>query len=407
MWALAWRNIWRQRGRSLITAAVVAFVVASALAYFGLLEAFKNGLFQRLTEGAGHISVRVKGYRDIREFDRLLIRDAGSVQSTLQAVAQGAEVKALLEVPALLAGEVRSRGVGLLGERAPAGQLQRFGERYLREGRLPDANALDEIALGQALAKALDVRLGGTVYAFAPGTGGAGAMAYRLVGLLDLPEQSLEARFAYLPLPAAQALTVSGATTEFQVYLPGLRRLVDEARIEPLRAEIASRLGEALSVEHWREANPSMASYIGIIDPTILLFDALFFLLAGLLLVNTIYLGLTERIGEFGTIIALGATRWKVMQMVVLESLVLVWSGGLVGFVLGLAIISRMSRGFSLPNAESYAEFGTPLVMYGAITLEQVLITLAFVMTTAILAALWPAWLAGRLQPVEAMRHAA
>ncbi|MCX7783763.1 MAG: FtsX-like permease family protein [Meiothermus sp.] len=407
MWALAWRNIWRQKSRSLITAVVVGFVVASSLAYFGLLEAFKNGMFQRLTENAGHISVRVQDYREIREFDRLLIRDAARKQAALQASAQEAEVKAILEVPVLLAGEARSRGVGLLGESAPTSQLQRFSDQYLAEGRLPHRDSLEEIALGRALAKALDVKLGGTVYAFALGTEGVGAMAYRVVGLLDLPEQSLEARFAYLPLPAAQELAAPGAVTEFQIYLPELRRLVDEVQIDPLQARLSTVLGRGLSVEHWREANPSMASYISIIDPVILLFDALFFLLAGLLLVNTIYLGLMERIREFGIIIALGATRFQVMGMVMVESLALVLSGGSVGFVLGLALVWRMSKGFSLPNAESYAEFGTPLVMYGAITAEQVLITLAFILGTAILAALWPAWVAGRLQPVEAMRHVA
>ncbi len=407
MWALAWRNIWRQKSRSLITAVVVGFVVASSLAYFGLLEAFKNGMFQRLTENAGHISVRVHGYQEIREFDRLLIRDAAHKQAALQASAQDAEVKAVLEVPALLAGEVRSRGVGLLGENAPPSQLQRFSDQYLAEGRLPDRDSLEEIALGQALAKALDVKLGSTVYAFALGTEGMGAMAYWVVGLLDLPEQSLEARFAYLPLPAAQKLAAPGAVTEFQIYLPELRRLVDEVQIDPLKARLSTVLGGGLSVEHWREANPSMASYISIIDPVILLFDTLFFLLAGLLLVNTIYLGLMERIREFGIIIALGATRFQVMGMVMVESLALVLSGGSVGFVLGLALVWRMSKGFSLPNAESYAEFGTPLVMYGAITPEQVLITLAFILGTAILAALWPAWVAGRLQPIEAMRHVA
>jgi len=407
MWALAWRNIWRQKSRSLITAVVVAFVVTFTLAYFGLLEAMKNGMFQRLTENTGHLSVQMQEYRNIREFDRLLIHDAAGKQEALQTAAQGAEVKAVLEVPALLAGEERSRGVQLLGESAPPSQLQRFSAQYLAQGRLPKPDSPEEIALGQALAKALDVKLGGTVYAFAPGTEGLGAGAYKVVGLLDLPEQTLEARFAYLSLPAAQELAAPGAVTQFQVYLPEVRRLVDEGQIDPIKASIASVLGSGLAVEHWRQANPGLAGYLAIMDPVTIIFNALFFLLAGLLLVNTIYLSLMERIREFGTIIALGADRFKVMQMVLSESLVLVMSGGLVGFALGLGIVGLLSRGFSLPGAESYTEFGMPLMMYGAITVEQILITLTLILGIAILAALWPAWLAGRLQPMEAMRHVA
>jgi ABC-type lipoprotein release transport system permease subunit len=407
MLTLAWRNIWRQRIRSLITVLVVAVVVTSTLAYFGLLEAMKNGMFQKLTESSGHVSVRVPSWRDKREFGELLIRDASARRQAVQRAAQDAEVRAVLEVPALLAGEDSSRGVQLLGEDAPQNQRDRFARQYLRQGRLPNPDVLDEVALGEALARTLEIRPGGTVYAFAPGTEGAGAAAYRVVGLLDLPEQSLEGRFAYLSLPAVQALAAPGAVTRFEVYLPEVRRLVDEPEIVPVQTRLEASLGSVLSVEHWRDANPAMASYINLMDPVIIIFDAVFFLLAGLLLVNTVYLSVLERVREFGIIISLGANRWQVMRMVFLESLTLVGVGAAMGFALGLGIVGLLARGFSMPSAESYAEFGLPLVMYGSISLGQIAVTLTFAFATALLAALLPAWRAGRLQPVEAMRFVA
>lgn len=407
MFNLAWRNIWRQRGRSLVTAIVIAVVVIFTLFYFGLLEAMKNGMFQRITETSGHISVRVEDWRDKREFYSLLIPDAAAKQAALENIAKGAEVKAVLEVPTLLLGEVRSRGIQLLGVASPASETERFTKDYLAEGRLPAPDALEEIALGQALAQALKVKLGDMTYALAPGTEGVGAMAFEVVGLLDLPEQTLEARFAYLSLPAAQELAAPGAVTQFELYLPDLRRLVDEVEITPLKANIIKALGTGLSIESWREANPALASYINILDPVIIIFDALFFVLAGLLVVNTIYLSVLERVREFGVIIAMGANRWQVIRMVLLESLILVASGSVVGFAIGLGLVGAMSRGFSLPSAEAYAEFGIPTVMYASISLEQIVVTFAFALGTALLAALWPAWMAGRLQPVEAMRFAA
>ena len=404
---LAWRNVWRQKHRSLVTAVVVAFVVTFTLFYFGLLEAMKNGMFQRLTESSGHISVRVENWRDQREFYATLIADAATRQASLQELVREAEIKAVLEVPALLMGEERSRGVQILGVSSPPSELERFSRNYLAEGRLPAPDAVEEVALGQALARALKVLPEETVYAFAPGTEGVGALAFRVVGLLDLPEQSLEGRFAYLPLSAAQELAAPGAVTRFEIYLPELRRLVDEPQIEPLKARIVPALGPGLAVENWREANPAMSTYIDIMDPIIIIFDALFFVLAGLLVVNTIYLSVLERIREFGVIISVGANRWKVIRMVLAESLILVTSGGVIGFAVGLALVWRLSRGFALPGAESYAEFGLPLLMYASISPIQILVTLAFAVGTALLAALWPAWLAGRLQPVEAMRFAA
>lgn len=404
---LAWRNIWRQKGRSAVTAVVVAFVVIFTLFYFGLLEAMKNGMFQRLTETSGHLSVRVEAYRDTRDFDALLLPEAEAKTAALQTALPDAEVKAILEVPTLLLGEERSRGIQLLGVASPQSERERFAEDYLSEGRLPTPGALEEVALGEALATALKVEVGDTTYALAPGTQGLGAMAFDVVGLLDLPEQTLEGRFAYLSLAGAQELAAPGAVTQFQIYQPELRRLVDEAGLGSLKTDIEAVLGEGLDIETWREANPAMSSYINLMDPIIIIFDALFFVLAGLLVVNTIYLSVLERVREFGMIMSVGASRWRIIGMVLTESLILVSSGALVGFGIGLALVWQMSKGFSLPGAESYAEFGLPLKMYASISAEQILITLAFAVGTALLAALWPAAKAGRLQPVEAMRFAA
>jgi len=80
-----------------------------------------------------------------------------------------------------------------------------------------------------------------------------------------------------------------------------------------------------------------------------------------------------------------------------------------VGGVLGGLAVWRLAQGFSLPGTltQQYAEFGLPVVMYASITPGQVLQVFAFAVLTAIASALWPAWLAGRLEPVEAMRHVA
>ncbi len=405
MWSLAWRNLWRHKSRNLLTAAAVAFVVMSTLVYFGLGEAMKNGMFQLLTETSGHLSVRVKDWREVREFDRSLIRDAGVLEARIRNAAPQAALRAVLEVPALLAGESRSRGVQLIGVRGSTEHL----EEHLVAGRLPEPGALEEIALGRALAEALKVGLGDPVYAFAPGTEGLGAAAYTVVGLLDFPESAVEGRVAYTSLEAAQELAAPGAVTRFELHLPGLTKLNQEPEVFRLQERLAAELGPSLAVENWREANPELATYLELTDPLLLIYSAIFFILAAMLVVNTIYLGLVERIREFGVIIAVGANRWQVMRMVILESLALVGTGSLVGSLVGLGLVALMSRGFSFPGgiAEIYAEFGIPTVMYASITPTQVLATLMLAFITALFAAAWPAWVAGRLEPVEAMRFTA
>ncbi len=408
MWSLAWKNVWRGRGRSLLTAGAVAAVVAMMLVMYGFSGAVLNGVFQNLTRTTGHLVVRVRNADEIREFDLSLIRDAASVKKRVREALPEADVEAVLEVPALLAGEKRSRGVVLLGLE-PEGHLMReFAEKYLSAGRVPAAGGY-EAALGKALARALSASVGGTVYAFAPGTEGLGAAAFSVSGLLDLPESTMEARTAVLDLADAQELAAPDAATRIVVFLPGVRTLSAAERLQGYREALERALPDEYEVQTWREAEPALAAVLDMTRPMVTIYAVLFFVLAGLLVVNTVYLSLVERIREFGVIIALGADRWRVMRLVVLESLLLVASGAALGGIIGGLALWRLARGFSLPGtlAQQYAEFGLPAVMYASITPGQVLLVFAFAALTAIASALWPAWLAGRLEPVEAMRHVA
>lgn len=404
--SLAWRNLLRKRGRSAVSAGAVAVVVFLTLVYFGLAGALQNGMFENLTASTGHLQVRAEGYRDLRDFSDLLLRDAGALRARLEAEApENTQFVAALSVPGLLEGEGRSRGVVLEGvSRAPALQ-ERYAERTLAEGRLPAEGDLGGAALSQGLARALAVGLGDTVYVYAPGTEGYGAAAYTVVGLLNVPGG---APVAQVSLAAAQELAAPDAASRFELHLEGFGR-TDDATLPALQGALAANLGDGLSVETWREINPSIAGYLDIVPATTSVVTGIFFILAGLLVTNTVYLSVIERVREFGVIKALGAPRRRVLGMVLAESLILCGSGAFMGAALGLAVVAVMAQGFSFPPAytELLGDTGFPEVLYATLTPTQVAVATLFTTLTGVLAALLPALTALRLEPVEAMRFSA
>lgn len=409
MLILAWRNIWRHRTRSLGAAVAVGFVVWMSVLYFGLVGAMRDGMYVTLTDTVGHVQIHVPDYRNVRDFRQGVITNAAAVRRQIETATPGGQVASALEVPALLSGEDRARGALLAGMDQPTTVRERFAGKYLTAGRLPASDDLEGIALGGALARTLQVDVGDTVYAFAPGTDGTGASAYTVVGLVRFPEPSQDARGAILSLPAAQDLAAPGAVSRFELHIPELRRTLDDSGLIPVRQQLQAALGSALLVETWREAYPVLSELERSLRPLILVFLSIFFVLAGLLVVNTIYLGVIERTREFGVIIAMGARRGRVTRMVLAESVVLCVTGAAAGLALGMPIVARMARGFSYPFGwtDIVEAYGMPAVMYASIAPAEVAIVVGYAVVIGILAALWPARVAGRLAPVEAMRFVA
>lgn len=407
LFSLSWRNIWRHRLRSLITLGAVGLAVFFTLFFLSFLRAMENSMYNNLTASVGHLQVRVADYRDKREFRDLLIPQAARVEARLAALT-GAERVVALEIPALLAGETRSRGVLLIGNQQPEGLRQRFAQQFLAEGELPRDGDLEGIALGASLARALEVELGQPVYVFAPGTEGRGAGVYRLVGLLHFPDAGLERRAAFVSLAAAQELAAPGSATRIELHFP-FTRFAQDAQLIPIIAQLRAELEPGLSLESWRETDPALAQVFDLMAPMMLIFAAIFFGLSGLLVVNSIYLGLLERTRELGVIVALGAGPGRMTRMVVTESLVLCVTGALLGLVLGLLTVAGLAGGFSLDQLYGGlgGEFGLPQVIYLSLSTGDTIVTLIFALVTGLLAAWWPARVAARLEPVEAMRFTA
>ncbi len=408
MLALAWRNLWRQGRRSLISLVAVAIVVLFAIVMYSFGGAMTNGMYGDLTQEVGNVQIHTQGYRDARGFGDGLLENAQEVRETVFQVLPDTVSVGSLQVPGLIAGEDRSRGLAVQGQDWPEVVREDFVD-YLAEGTFVEGDNITGIMLGRSLATALEVSLGDDVYVYAPGTEGYGAAAYTVEGLLDFDDPNREINAAYLSLIAAQELAAPDALSRLELHFPGVNTLAQDAQTADDLAALRNALGDGVVVEGWRDIDPSLATLVQFFAPVIVVMSLIFFVLAGLLVLNTVYLSTLERIREFGVIISLGARGRQVMGMVTLESLLLCLSGAAVGLAIGLGIVALGRNGLELPgySEEILAEFGLPNVFYLSIEPWQVLIAVGFAVLTAILAALWPARIAANTEPAEAMRYTA
>ncbi len=409
MIAMAWRNLWRQGRRSLISLSAVAIVVLFATLIYGFAGAITNGMYSDLTAEVGNAQVHTANYRDARSFRSGLLENASEVRAVVGRVAPDAIVVGSVQVAALLAGEERSRGLAVRGQDWPALLRDDFVRDHLSEGRFVEGANLSGIMLGRSLAIALKVSLGDDVYVYAPGTDGYGAAAYAVEGLLDFEDPNREVNAAYISLAAAQELAAPNALSYLSLHYPEIKTVAADAAVSDDVLALQRALGEGVEVEPWRQLDPSLAAMLNFIMPVMIVMSVIFFVLAGLLVLNTVYLSTLERVREFGVILSLGARGRRILAMVTMESVLMCLTGAAVGLLLGLGFVALGSNGLRFPQyaAEMMAELGMPTVYYLSIEPWQILLALGFAVVTAVLAALGPARMAADIEPADAMRYTA
>ncbi len=404
MLSLAWRNVWRRPGRSLMTVGAMALVVWLLILMNGMAGAARNGIYQSLTNQLGVLQVYTKNHAAATSFAGGLIEHAGAAQAKLKPLVGQKAVVGVLEAPTLVTRGQHAQGAMLIGEDLPPNLLKSFAAQYLSSGSMPIPGLVAGIALGGALAARLKVHLGDTITLFSPGSPGRGVGIFKVEGILDFPDPQMNAGLAYTSLAPAQALAAPDALTRIELRPSGFT-LATEGGLTKLRSEIAKALGGSLEVQTWREANPIADGMLRLLTPMFGIYGVLFFVLAGLLVMNTMYLSLMERVREFGLLQALGTSSGRLRGLVFLESLMLSIGGALLGTALGLITVAWLGRGIYLPHwlANVYTQFGLPTTLYPVASVGGVLFAAALAVLTGLIAAQRPARQAASISPVEAM----
>jgi ABC-type antimicrobial peptide transport system permease subunit len=165
-------------------------------------------------------------------------------------------------------------------------------------------------------------------------------------------------------------------------------------------------LSEDLSVMSWKQVNPEL----GFADDmmAIMLVLVLGIIMMALLfgIINNMLMAILERRRELGMLMAVGMNKRKLFFMILIETLMLGLVAGPIGIVLGdLSVRAMMEVGLDLSTKkDGLAELGMQSTIYPEIVPEYYVIIAVMVIMTALIAALFPAYKALKLNPVRAIR---
>ena len=397
---LAWRNLWRNHRRTLIMLAAIvvgtwAMIFMTALMRGMVDEMVRNGI----SALPGHVQIHDPSFRD----DPSIANSIAPPGDTLAAVLDGPGIVAWagrVRVPAVISSERDTRGVTLIGIDPERERGLSYVAHDMADGRYLEGRDDGGLIVGRKLLERLETDRGKRIVIMSQDVDNEIAdRGFRIVGVFDAKMDAFEDAFVYAGIDTVQALLGVGENVS-EIAILGH----DYRDVDGLHRRIESAAGDGVEVLPWYEIDTYLGSMLAVMDGFVWVWIVVVFLALSFGLVNTLVMAVFERVREIGLMLALGVTPRNILAQIVVESILLLTIGLVIGNILAWATIEPLKSGIDVSVVgEGMEMFGSASVLYPALYVKDVVLADAVVLVLGFLASLSPAWRASRYEPVEAI----
>lgn len=399
---IAWRNIWRVRNRTFITAAAIALAIFFAI----IMRGFQLGSYDLMMENAvekyiGHIQIHKTGYFSDPNINEVFA-DSDSVHQTVQNQENVERIISQLVGGALASFGIQSNGVIVLGIDPIAEEKRMNLEERLVSGTylVPGDQG---ILIGENLAKFLKIEVGDSLTLISQGYHGVSSNGlFPVKGIVHLPAPDLNSSMVILDKSTCQYFFA--AENMVSEYCVNIRNI---SNLEETAAALQNALGGSYEVMTWYQTRPDLKQQIDSDNASGIIFLGLLYLVIAFGVFGTIMMMTMERRKEFGITIAIGMQKSKLVRIIVLETLIIGLMGILAGILLALPInIYFHIYPIDLPGSikEAMESFGVeaklPFALRASFYINQT-ITVILILFAAIA---YPAISIFRLKIIKAIR---
>jgi len=401
---LAWRNIWRQKRRTWLTALAIIFsnalLVFMISLQFGSYDMMINNTLQTLS---GHIQIQHPKFHDDQK-TRYTLPEIRELSSGLRRALDSVHVAARAEAFALASSEQRSFGIQILGVEPEYESGVSTLPGLVKKGRYLNSGGAAEIVIGSILARNLKVSTGDEVTLLGSDLhGGFAAGIATVVGIIESGNAEIDRSLAEVPLAWFQDIFAMGDRGHAVIIRCASLEDIDDT-VKRVRSLLDADF--QWRILDWETLQPGLKQAIQADLSSGWFMYGVLILLVSFSMLNTMLMSVLERTREFGILMALGIRSSKLASLVMYETILIASLGLLIGAALGWMIALYFHQtGFSYPGMDEMAErFNLPAQMFPSVTVFTVFLGPGIVFLFSVLAAVYPALRLFRLQPVAAMR---
>ncbi len=399
---LAWRNLWRNKRRTLIASASIFFAVIFAL----LMRSMQEGSYDYMVDASvsmytGYIQVHAKDYWDKRSIDKSMELSLTKI-SKIDSVKHVTLVTPRLESFSLISYGNVTKVASIVGIHPELENEMTDLKNKLISGKYLTDNSKG-VMIAEGLATLLKVEIGDSVVLYGQGYHGVTAAAQvEVEGILKFTLPALNKTMVYLSLDYSQWLYAApNRVTTLSI-------MIDEAKkINEVHLAVSNLFDEKYEVMIWSELLPELVQSIEVDNAGGIIMLGILYVVIGFGIFGTVMMMTAEKTKEFGILISVGMKKWRLSYVSFLESLFLSFIGVLAGIIVSIPILYYLKQNpipLTGEMADVMLKFGLdPIIPFrfaANIFVDQFLTVLVI----AMISALYPLSYIRKLNPVKAMR---
>jgi ABC-type lipoprotein release transport system permease subunit len=399
---IAARDLGRNRRRTILTVLAVGIGLALLVFTAGLMEgAIEGALANNIRLQTGHLQIRAATYEEEKtslEWEDLL-EDPQALARQIQALDQVQVATPVLWASGILGTREEAVGVRVFGIE-PLSEAQAPFREGLVAGQFLEPDDRSGILLGKRLADSLDLTVGQDVSLLVNTSDEQPDEArFTIRGLYTSGVPSYDEATVFLPLAKAQAFTrTPGRASAIFVLLH------ERDSAETVAAALSA---PQYSVPTWQKLNELLLHAVEMSAGMMSLIYIIVLAVVAVVIANTLLMAVFERTREMGILSAVGMKGRQILLMFLLEAGTLAVLGIVAGLVLGGAIVAYVGTvGWDIDAAAAAtsASMGYGKTIYTQMAWSDVLSLSVAAFVITLLASLYPAWFAARLEPIDALR---
>lgn len=420
---VAWRNLWRNPVRSVLTISALASGLVMVILYASLFEGMTRQMVRFATEiSTSHIQVHRQAYIDEQDIYATL------PWSYLKQIKQDfPNIKISPRLYAAGLASVTETSTGVLIKAVDPKQEPNVTKMlsHVRLGELKlgiakpteDGFVRYNVVIGAQLAKNMAVKIGDELVLVTQAVDGSiGNALYRIAAVLKPLEPNFDRMGVLMSIEAYQQLMyLNNGFHELAI------KINDMSQLENIQNKIKNKLAQLTSqqpldkfggepvVRNWRQLTPAVADMLEMSKAIVLVVGFIIISLASLGMLNTMLMAVHERTHEFGILLAIGMKRRWLLLMVLFESFFLSLVSAVIGSLVGLIINNYFEEhgidfSESMPDGYDWAGMVFEPIMKGYLTSSDLAYACLMMMVVTMIASLIPSWRTIRLKPADVMR---